>query len=433
MYIEMTPANQEINLQETRIAHPLVQKLDEMLKRTIEKKNAVKNVKEKMSDVEIIEINGKNFVEAHRKLGEANAESLRGVLNKKLGDIKREELIQQIRFVRKCRESMQGKTKEDIIPSKIRSALEEYFECLDAWADGAKLNEYTHSMLEGLEVDGKPVSQQDIALWLQSDTIGCQTGMIRNKDGSVTFWHSEEWPTEQVKRSQIIKFTIGEGNNKKEVNAFNYPYQLPGSAFSWTDGLIQGSDFIYLKNSDKSGSMSNVATWMILRLGREANPEDVVKNLTPFFDGYAISIVHADKGKVTGERIEFAGSDIVNSRLPDKTDSMLFQVNMFQQDSPLAERYSEMDSDVAEELAKRVKRTERGLHLINQLTRGGITPDKILGMMRFTVGNERWGYANPDVKAHAVAVINPDEMKISIGAGPAAKGEKTYTTTSKNT
>jgi hypothetical protein len=50
------------------------------------------------------------------------------------------------------------------------------------------LEHFEHHALAAFE----PLGQIDLAMFLQNDCTGCQTGMYRAQDGSVVLWHTEE-------------------------------------------------------------------------------------------------------------------------------------------------------------------------------------------------------------------------------------------------
>ena len=399
-------------------------------------KTVVAMTKTKIGPLEFVELNAPTFVEAHKRLGELSRTEILENLDMKLSKIDDEELAKQIRFIRGSRKAMDAKLGDGRINQDIRRTLGEYFESLKAWSEGAQFYRFIteRQRIGGMLVDGQKITEEDLALWLQLDTFGCQTGLLRGGDGSVKIWHSEEWPTDEVKKAQILSFKIGAGKTSEEIYAFHYPYLLPGSAFSWRpDGFAQGFDSLYLKPAFQEGaSLANVAVWVSLRLGGSRSLAEVIRSLGPFSDGCAISTVRREGGRVVGERVEFAGDKINETVLPAEPGGMLFQVNLVSDpQSDLAKIYEIVDEGYRgkegryrDALDWRVGRMNRVLKRVKSL-KGEPTTEDLRRILAFTGGpvvdGNVWSTANPDVKGQFTARISPESMGVLTWSGPATK------------
>ena len=364
-------------------------------------------------------IKSPNMPEAHRRLGEMVGQEVQSIIGRKLESLSEEEFADQIRFTRSCRQLIEKKLNEPTIDEKIKDGLKEYFDSLKAWAEGAKL-----SSIEGLgSVDQQPVSGEELAFWLQNDNLGCQTGMLREKDGSVIVWHTEEeGDLERIGSLRIISFKI----NGEEKHVFLYPDLLPGPAFGWQKDFFQAVDFLYLKEPEKAGALANVAVWLIWRLGNQIEPERVIESLAPYVDGYALNIVRIKNGQVEAKKIEFAHGQIAETVLGSKEGDYSFQVNLPTPGSAIAEtKQSEFKEEPKKlrKLNKRIVRTRRAIELIKNFTKKGMDLENVWRMLSFRLG-EGYAYAGEDTVAHLVGKISNEGIKLGVGPGPAIKEGK---------
>lgn len=380
--------------------------------------------RKKLGPIKFIRITAPSLKDTHRRLGEILRPQINKILSKKIWGSTQEQLLNEVRLTKKIRGHLERKTVNPLINSRIRRGLEEYLDCLSAWSEGAQLDRKYHQVIHQVKFDGPPISNLDLGLWLQMDTTGCQTGMLRLKEGSVILWHTEEEIVPGlIDKPRIVTFKT----NCQECYAFVYPSLLPGSAFSWSKNFFLAADFLYLKQNPKIGEcLANVASWLTWRLIGRVESEIIIKSLGPFFDGYALNFVKISNGQIAGKKIEFAGKEILTSVLSNQANCFLFQINMIsRQDSFLARTYQQFPKDkpdLKERLEKRRERTLIMIELMKTLERK-ITPVKILKMLASREGEE-YAYANTDVKAHLVAKISRNKMKIWLGPGPALPNEK---------
>lgn len=381
---------------------------------TIEEKKAF------LGPLEILEIEAPDLIAAHYQLGEIVGFQTRKILDKKLQETTPEKFFSQIKFIRNCRQQMEQKLQDPL----IGKSLEEYFVCLKSWAQGADIAcDFKNNKLLNKPVEGKPVTPEDLALWLQNDNLGCQTGMLRDKDGSVLVWHTEEEiDRSRIDKPRVINFQISNG---EKMSFFCYPDLLPGASFAWRKGFFQAVDFLYLKGTEKPGSLANVAAWLTLRLSQEQEPRKVISSLLPFVDGYAINIVKATNGRVFGEKIEFVGETVLEPKIlsPEK-GSTCFQVNIFSdQKSNITKKYQEIPEDQKVQMEKRIKTTSRALKLIKAITQRDVSLEHLWRLLSFRLGAE-YSYAESGVIAHLVARISKDgKIEVRVASGPSIKGE----------
>jgi hypothetical protein len=264
-------------------------------------------------------------------------------------------------------------------------------------------------------IDGTAITPFDLALVLQDEYSGCQTGAYRDDDGSVIFWHTEEAhenePAQRFDRFRLAHFTLDRRDEPVSVYSFIYPDLLPGPSFAWrSDGYVQMVDFLFLKpDLIRTGLFANLVTWVTLRLGMQMRPEQVVRHLAPFHDGYSLLYVNNLHAKPQAGRVEFAADKNSLSALSDQPGSFLFQVNIFSGQS--AHLVHELERDPNPErqlLVDRIRRTEQGLC---KLRPGS---DHMRGIHRILKSKDGGpgAYNNPDVKAHLIGKMTSTELKL---------------------
>ena len=281
---------------------------------------------------------------------------------------------------------------------EIQKALIAYQDALHAWATGAKLDEYNHELFDGKKIDGLPISGQELAL-LQTEQLGCQTGIIRDEDKAIWLWHAEEdvEPERGTRFDQTRIFSFC--YEDKQIHSFIYPDLLPGPTFGWrNDSYVQAVDTIYVKNDTSENIIPpNIATWLGLCLGGEVQITEIVDGLSPFENGYAIVCVFRSSDKVVGEKVEFASHEMEYSHLSERYGDYLFQVNMItNRDSWLKKNHEKINETVEALMKQRINRTEDALEKFVQ------AQNKI-GFLHRLLSSRDGGenaYANNDVKAH---------------------------------
>lgn len=383
--------------------------------------------KQRLGEVVFLEFENSDIVTAHQRLGKEVKEQVHKILNRKLNKLSYEEIVDQIRLVRRCRSTITEKSISPRIDGRIRRALSEYLACLSAWSDGIQLSGFQHYRLRGLIVENEPISPDDLALLLQNDNPGCQTGVYREEDNSVTLWHTEEDVEEdfgsRFDKLRVVSFSVSENDRAEKINAFVYPDLLPGPAYCWRNNdFVQAVDALFLKqNTRNNGMLANVATWTTLRLGKKVEPKEVIEALGPFIDGYALTVVQEKDGHVLASKIEFADDQMLTTLLDRSTGSFLFQVNVFsKRDASIAITYENIDWNARKSFEERITRTECALRTVR-------TPNDVLPCL-FRLLSSRLGghdaYANAHVKSYFLNKVSNKGMEIWIGAGPAVRGDQ---------
>ena len=393
-------------------------------------------VKERLGDVNFLDFGDVDIVTAHQLLGGEVRDQVHKILRNKLGKCSREQLREQIRIVRKCRSALVEKSGSPEIHHHIRIALHTYADCLSAWSKGAELDVILRDEIQKWSVDEEPISENDLALLLQNDETGCQTGVYREEDGSVLLWHTEEdaetTPGSRFDKLRVAIFGVPEGDRRVKISAFIYPDLLPGPAFGWrSNGSVQAVDTLHVEPGDQEPAvLANVAAWITLFLEKQVEPAEVIAVLAPFLDGYAITTVRQQDGAVRASRVEFGGGEQVVSILDEQPGSFLFQVNMFSQKAAAhMARYERLKPETREKLTQRIVRTES--FLTNLPASRPDAWQALFKLMASTDGAD-FAYANEDVKAHLLCEVTADGMKVQVGAGPVVEGEDGSTNVSRN-
>jgi len=304
----------------------------------------------------------------------------------------------------------------------LRAAVSEYLECLSAWADGAGLVHFEHPALAAFG----PHGQTNLAMFLQNDCTGCQTGMYREQDGSVVLWHTEEdvedEPGSGFDILRIAEFNIGDETHPVIMRAFIYPDLLPGPAFGWrSDGFSQAVDTLHIRDFPNMthGILANVVTWLTLRLGPAMDIREVIESLQPFYDGYGLSIVYVQDGAVHACKNEFAADRIFTSRLDERAESFLFQVNILTDRShPWVPELEDLHPDQCGLYEQRLSRTLHAMQ--NKDGKSGEADSmRFLFDLITSQAGDRWAYANPDVKAYFIHRQSLQGAETWLGGGPA--------------
>ncbi|MCI0399585.1 MAG: hypothetical protein L0332_21965 [Chloroflexi bacterium] len=335
-------------------------------------------------------------------------------------------LAGELRLVRSCLLTIEEKVAGRQVAARVRSGLKDYLLCLSAWSEGLSLAEFRHPALDSLNVDGAPLSPVDLALLLQNDSAGCQTGVYRGREGAAILWHTEEdveaKPGDRFDQARIASFRVEANGKSVDLTAFIYPDLLPGPAYCWrNDGFAQAVDTLHVKRFHQRGAiLANVATWVSWRLGQEVDPVQLIEALGPFVDSYALTAVRQVDGRVAATKIEFAGDEALVTHLGDAWGDFLFQANVFSdRESPIARKYEHIRLDRRRFFEKRISRTARTMRRIARSD----DPIRFLRrMLAHRVGGDG-AYANVDVKSYFLCVITPQEMQIWTEGGPALRDD----------
>ncbi len=363
---------------------------------------------------------------AHRLLGQHARQQLQSILKHKLDVWESARIQKLLNQSQVCLAALAKKCSDERLDMRLRVAISEYLECLAAWSDGAGLDSFDHSALKAYQ----PVGSLDLAMFLQNDCTGCQTGLYRVQDSSVVLWHTEEdvedEPGSGFDLLRIAEFNIGDNAHPVLMNAFIYPDLLPGPAFGWrSDGYAQGVDKLHIRDFPElsGGTLANVVTWLTLRLGAVLGVKEIIESLQPFYDGYALNTVHLEEDKVLAQKHEFAGDRNISSHLDSPPFSYLFQVNIFSDRlHPWVVELEDLRPDWCRLYEKRVERTMHALQKKDGRLGEEGEMEFFFKLMTSQVGNG-WAYANEDVKAYFIYKLSVNGTHVWFGHGPAIPGD----------
>jgi len=308
------------------------------------------------------------------------------------------------------------------LPAIVRGAMEAYLASLKAWADGACLDDLVAGQMADLRIEGRPVTATDLGHLFQTETIGCQTGMLRDAEGGVYFWHTEEdrdLPTSpRFDRLRLFTCKASPQAPSPTMTAFIYPDLMPGPAFGWCGpGYIQGVDAFYLDTeTDLPGVPANAVTWICLHLGGAIPASRIVESLAPIHSGYVLSSLTRRERRVQAWVTEFLGNASLTEGLDDFPGAMLFRVNMLSQalaqGSPGREN---LPPELRQALEARVGRVRRTLE---RMAGVGCDWDAFLNrLLASRVGGE-FATSNPSVKASFLARMSADQTSYQVSPGP---------------
>lgn len=409
---------------------------------------------EKYGHLEILEIKADTFSQAFEQLGEINGEAIREAAMAKIANLveaeeieekhltseqifklRKDRLKKKIKFAEKCWEKMKNRQEDTGLNANIKAAFSEVLIGLELWSKSSGLEQICekNEVIQALRSEGVEITPLHLAVELHNDNVGCQTGIRRQADGSVIFWHMEEdaevlnddGSLPEGKLSQrLVQLSIGKGENAREILAFDIPSLLPGGAFFVEDKRIVGVDSYYLKSKGvKPGTLANLTLATMLALGKTAEIEDVAKLLGPHCDGYAVSEVKIDNSEVIGKVVEFLGKDVLSPKMLGRNEgNRKTKVNLADR------RFSgkeEFERGEKTEFEKRIHRFERWFNLVSSwYGKGAIQLQSIMRLMQNRVGGTEWSNANVFTLAHCAAQIFPDgKIEFFAQSGPAIKGE----------
>ncbi len=337
-----------------------------------------------------VEIVAGNIYDAHYLIGLGMKSEIARIIENKSKRYSPEELRLQKDYAQKCK----SKILEKMDDSKIGVATREYVECLQAWAEGAGIDE-------------------DTAWDLQNDNIGCQTAMMRLSNGSVAFVHTEEeHEGETVQRPTVLHLTVG----GKKTSTFCYPHLLLGADFLWEDKYFQAVDYLQVRNNyEKEGAaFANAAAWISWRIHKDATPEEVVRHLGPFADGYAINRVKVNDGLVLCDSTQFAGGDVQVELL----DLILYRNRL---PSGALEKY--LSGDPSKLILARSERAKKMIEYIKAHPEILDHPNllsRILQVLRLRKGGD-FAESNSSVRAFTLGIVSPERVAVYVGSGPATE------------
>ena len=382
----------------------------------------LQTVKDRFGGLVTLDFTGYDLQTAHRMLGERVRPQVHKVLTQRLDRLDRTKCRLLVEQTRTCAETLTDKLADQRLDSRLHGALQEYVDCLAAWAEGAGLDDFEHPELtfHGM------LCPLDLALFLQHDSTGCQTGMYRQGDGSVILWHTEEDVEFEhgsgFDQLRLAAFNVGNDQHPIILHAFIYPDLLPGPAFGWrSDSYAQAVDTLHTRMfpNQRSGILANIATWLTLRLGPDCDPGKVIKDMGPYYDGYALNATFIKGGKVKAEKFEFTADQIFPQALDAQPGSYLFQVNIFSQiDHPRVKELELIPSADHRLYQRRIERTQKAMQNKDHRYRESGDMQFFFDLLTSRVGKV-WAYANLHVKAYVILRQTTHGAEIWLGHGPA--------------
>ncbi len=355
--------------------------------------------------LETLRIDADDLPSAHAALGEQLRAAIAGVVEQRLANHSAAELTAQLRAIRLSRAHLERRAAAASLEPALRRAIRDYLTTLAAWARGADLGSLRYLARRS----GATWSAEDIALWLQDDNTGCQTGVVRDHDGSVLLWHTEEDTIGLFDRARLVQMNVGAA----QLTAFLYPYLMPGPAFGWHARGLFAYDTLSVRRTAGGGTPTSALSWILWSTQGELAPLSTASALAPFLDGGAFTVVQREAdGTVSANVIEAGGTVAVGSSLSSSPGARRLQVNMV---SAQASELAPLETLADAERAPYVERLARsGRHL------DACTPNEaaLSAMLASREGGE-WAFANEDVVAHLIARVSADEITLGVGVGAA--------------
>ncbi|MFT3771823.1 MAG: hypothetical protein QM820_40965 [Minicystis sp.] len=365
----------------------------------------------RLGPLQCFTIEAPSLVAAHRELGAILARPARAAIHARLATTRPEDLTSRLRAARASRAFMEARAADPRVPVEVRRAVGDYLACLDAWAHAAGAGEW---LSHPLVIDGRRASAEDLALWAQDDNTGCQTGMLRQADGSVLLWHTEEDRLGLLDEPRLATFVVG----GERLSAFLYPYLLPGPAFGFREDQVHAVDSLVLKRGlAPRGAFTSVASWLIWRLGSAVPARETLRALTPYLDGCAINVARPSGSGVLVETHEIGGRHVQSHVLGPRPGAFSVQANAVRERGSRLAEHEDLSARRRAVYDQRIARVSRAL--ANRLgAEGEPGPEHVLSLLANRRGGS-YAFANLTVKAHAVARVSPDGFEIHIRSGAA--------------
>jgi hypothetical protein len=363
------------------------------------------------NSIPILELASVSIGDAHEGLGRSVSVQIHRILESRLKGPNPESFSASQSLVRSQLARIENYSKEPSLPYYLRESLRIFLECLWHWSRGAGLSSADYRNWTELE------------MLLQDDHPGCQSGMYRQTDESVLFWHTEEDVDEtdlpRVDQPRLMRFRSPFGST--EITSFIYPDLLPGPNFNWrSDGLVQFADSLILREKCREvGIPANLVAWLSLLLEPQIPLPHIIGYMQPIFDGYALFRLFPDNWGIFNSRVEFAMDQLQETFLTAGAGGVLVQTNAFSaQSSELAQRFEQDPFPSRRHFEARIRRTEEAL---------GISPskvdlDRIQKMITSRKGG-RWAFANQDVKAHLFGRLSSDCLEVHSHPGMAVQSD----------
>lgn len=401
----------------------------------------IKVEKERLGPLEIVHFEG-TVEETHKRLGETVRDQVWLTAARKLEEYDSyEDFLTDLQMMHRCLEVVKDKSNDTEIDLPIRNAVKDYVTALQSWAGGASLLNINHEYIKrfaqefNFETSG---SSEVLAYWLQNDNVGCQSGMYRKDDGNILVWHTEEdvedEPGSRFDAIRIGQFSlIGETGERDDRYALIYPDLLPGPAAGFAQNFFYSIDFQSFRPNEQPSILANTAVWVTWKLGESRDPAEVLRALSPYYDGYTLNTVRRlPDGTLESKKLEFAHGLIAEYKLNENPGSNLVSANVTEENSATEPALDEIDDEESNYYAGRVRRTRRALKLIES-TESGVTLQTLQRMLAFRVGNqplkgsdemENAANSNVDVKAKFAVMFTPNGMQLAVSAGPGIRNEE---------
>ena len=123
--------------------------------------------------------------EAHHKLGKYCRQQIHALLLKQLTRLGEDRFTNEILQLKSVQNYLKLQNKQ---LSYLKYDINAYFSCLTSWTDGANIKSFIKKEL-GINTN---ISPTDLAFYLQRENYGCQTAILRGKEGRIFYWHTEE-------------------------------------------------------------------------------------------------------------------------------------------------------------------------------------------------------------------------------------------------
>lgn len=361
---------------------------------------------------------------AHRLLGEQVASKVGEFVRRRVIPLGSDHLRRELAHARGCRGDCLRRLDSRRLPAPIQRALGTYLDCVRAWTDGAGLASLVQE-LDVVPADGPVFDALDLAFLLQMEGAGCQTGMLRDREGAVLLWHTEEDHESpagsRFDHLRLVTFAAAPESPSSTMTGFVYPDLLPGPAFGWSgSSYAHAVDAFYLQPGDPPvGVPANAVTWICLALGGAISPSDVCASLAPIQSGYALSSVTCRGDVVDAEITEFVGELSRPVKLGIAPGAWSHMVNMLSHhvasETPGREN---LVPEMRRELEARQARAARAVRAITART-----GDWHVSLQRLLASRVGGGFAaaNPSVKATFLCRMSPVGTRYRVDPGPALR------------
>ncbi len=353
---------------------------------------------------------------AHFQLGQQLAPIIQRMARKRLRATKQETFVSQILTTRRTLQYLTDRSQDTLLHPIVRRTIHEYLIALSNWARGADLD---NRLEKRRTPNNQLITGVELAMWLQDDNTGCQTGLVRRKDTSVLFWHTEEDTIGYFDKPRLACFELREGC----WYTFLYPYLLPGPAFGWHNNYFQAIDSLSVqRDTSYRATYSSVASWIAWRLAGQVPTEEIIRAVLPTHDACAINTVMLQENKVTAHNHVYGAYSLITRALPTAAGQHLFQTNLMQDTKGSLAKLEDVKASERTKYCQRAERTAAALADANDPR--DIEPTEVLQMLASKEGGS-YAYANKDVKAHCVGVMSRSGLELYV-APDAAQRSDTY-------